>query len=101
VVKGILKQIASDHDKVRRIPVPEVFFIDFGESSLDFRLLAWVHVDYKLTTESDLRLALNQSLKEAGIEIPFPQTDLHVRSDHTKAKPAEAKPKPGKATPES
>lgn len=87
-VKAILKKIAAEHDKVRRIPMPEVFFIDFGDSSLDFRLLAWVHVDYKLTTESDLRLALNRELKDAGIEIPFPQTDLHVRSDDTKVQAA-------------
>jgi len=102
LVKDILKKIAQDHDKVRRIPMPEVFFIDFGDSSLDFRLLAWVHVDYKLTTESEIRFELNKRLKEAGVEIPFPQTDLHVRSDDTKATDTKAAAKkPAIKKPES
>jgi len=64
---------------------PRAFFIGFGDSSLDFRLLAWVDIEDKLDTESDLNVSINARLKEAGIEIPFPQRDLHIRSDATKS----------------
>lgn len=82
-VKDILLDIASKQEKVSKTPSPAVYFDDFGDSSLNFRLLAWVHIDYKLKTESDIRFELDSYLKEASIEIPFPQTDVHVRSNDT------------------
>jgi len=84
LVVSILEGIAAEHSKVRKQPAPKAYFIGFGDSSLDFRLLAWANLDYRLETESELNVELNRKLKEAGIEIPFPQTDLHVRSDDTK-----------------
>jgi small-conductance mechanosensitive channel len=85
VVLEILKNVAEEHEKVRKDPAPSAFFIGFGESSLDFRLLAWTNVDGRLLVESELNVTINSKLKEAGIEIPFPQRDLHIRSDDTKA----------------
>jgi len=84
VVLEILKGVAEGHDKVRKKPGPSAFFIGFGDSSLDFRLLAWTDIDSRLTVESELNVSINNKLDEAGIEIPFPQRDLHVRSDDTK-----------------
>lgn len=89
IVMDIIEEIAKEHPKVKKNPAPTVLFSDFGNSSLDFRLLAWVNVDYKLGVESDIRFELNKRLAEAGIEIPFPQTDLHLRSDFTKGAPDE------------
>jgi small-conductance mechanosensitive channel len=61
-------------------PAPEVFFIDFGASSLNFRLRVWVAEPRLLPwAESALRFAVWEALDEAGIEIPFPQRDLHLR----------------------
>jgi small-conductance mechanosensitive channel len=54
--------------------------VGFGDSSLDFRLLAWVGVESFLELGSRLNLAVHDGLKRAGIEIPFPQRDLHLRS---------------------
>ena len=51
----------------------------FGDSSLDFQLRAWTRGDY-VTVSSDLLVAVNNALTDAGIEIPFPQRDLHLRS---------------------
>lgn len=97
-VLKLMEEVATEHPDVRKIPAPYALFIDFGDSSLNFRLLAWVHLDIRLTVESKLKVIINTKLKEAGIEIPFPQRDLHIRSDATKpgsaAKPA-VKPKPG------
>jgi potassium efflux system protein len=86
-VVDILNDVASEHKEVRKYPEPKTYFLGFGDSSLDFRLLAWVDVDKRLTIESQLNVAINAKLKEANIEIPFPQRDLHIRSDNTKPKP--------------
>jgi small-conductance mechanosensitive channel len=83
-VLGILKEAAGEHELVRTMPAPSAYFIGFGDSSLDFRMLAWTDIDHRLTVESELNVAINTKLAEAGIEIPFPQRDLHIRSDATK-----------------
>lgn len=53
----------------------------FGDSSLDFRLRAWVS-DFErgMWTRSDLAVVVQRTLKDANIEVPFPQRDLHMRS---------------------
>jgi potassium efflux system protein len=62
-------------------PAPSVFFIGFGESSLDFEVRAFVgQLSSRLPTLHELHVAINHALQEAGIEIPFPQRDLHLRS---------------------
>ena len=52
----------------------------FGDSSLDFRVLFWTHFDNGLGTKSRVGVAIDEAFKKEGIEIPFPQRDLHVRS---------------------
>lgn len=84
VVLEIIKSVAMEHKVVRQDPQPSPYFLGFGDSSLDFRLLAWVDIDNRLSVESEIYTAINDKLAEAGIEIPFPQRDLHIRSDDTK-----------------
>jgi potassium efflux system protein len=58
-----------------------VLFRGFGDSSLNFELRFFIrNVDQRLATQSDLNFAIEKGLREAGIEIPFPQRDLHLRS---------------------
>jgi small-conductance mechanosensitive channel len=83
-VLDLMQEAAMENKQVKKYPAPTTYFIGFGDSSLDFRLLAWAHIDNRLTVESELNVAVNTKLKEAGIEIPFPQRDLHIRSDATK-----------------
>jgi len=53
----------------------------FGESSLDFQLRTWIHrVDEVAKFRSELAIAVNTALNEAGISVPFPQRDVHVVS---------------------
>jgi small-conductance mechanosensitive channel len=62
-------------------PPPEVRFEGFGESSLDFALLVWIaEPQADLRISSDVRFAIDAAFRRAGIEIPFPQRDVHVRS---------------------
>ena len=48
-----------EHEKVRKNPSPSPFFLGFGDSSLDFRLLAWTNIDSRLTVESELNVSIN------------------------------------------
>jgi small-conductance mechanosensitive channel len=57
------------------------FFLGFGESALKFELRFWsAQQDTWFQLQSDVTVAVAKALREAGIEIPFPQRDLHVRS---------------------
>jgi len=80
-VIDLLKEVANKHDEVVDDPKPNVLFRAFGESSLDFEMRFWTRShDRWVGISSDIAVAANAALKEAGIEIPFPQRDLHVRS---------------------
>ncbi|MBA3608774.1 MAG: mechanosensitive ion channel [Chthoniobacterales bacterium] len=63
-------------------PAPSVFFVEFGDSSLNFELVAWSdEMSHRPARyRSDLNFAIHRKLLEAGIEIPFPQRDLNIRS---------------------
>jgi potassium efflux system protein len=61
-------------------PAPSAYFVRFGESSLDFEIRAHVDgIDKRLRTQHEINVAVERALSAAGIEIPFPQRDLHVR----------------------
>ena len=83
-VIGIMEEVANEHPHADKNPAPRAYFIGFGDSSLDFRVLVWTDIEHRWMVESDLNVSINRKLKEAGIEIPFPQRDLHIRSDATK-----------------
>jgi len=57
-----------------------VWFTGFGASSLDFSVRVWTHCDDHPAVRSALGLSIHAALAQAGIEIPFPQQDLHLRS---------------------
>jgi small-conductance mechanosensitive channel len=78
-VLGILKKLAADNAKVFKTPAPLALFRGFGESSLDFELRIFMDPLDVLEVPSAVTVAINDALKEAGIEIPFPQRDLHLR----------------------
>ena len=78
----ILLQVAHHHPQVLKEPAPIAFFIGFGESSLDFELKFWLDdplIGKRVTSE--LGCKIWQAFADNDIEIPYPQRDLHVRSD--------------------
>jgi small-conductance mechanosensitive channel len=84
-VRAILLDCAQKNASVMNSPPAFVVWQDFGDSSLDFELRAYIwNYDNALQARSDLRFAIFKALKDAGVEIPFPQRDLHIRSDSTK-----------------
>jgi len=80
-VLELLTACAVEHPRVLKDPPPSPLFVAFGESSLNFELRAWVaKTDYRFQVKSDLLSSIDNKFREAGIEIPFPQRDLHLRS---------------------
>ena len=80
VVAGILTEVAVAHPDVLEHPEPECLFLGFGDSSLDFQLRAWAATEKSFQVQSDLRFAIRKALTDAGIEIPFPQRDLPIKT---------------------
>jgi small-conductance mechanosensitive channel len=81
IVLKILLDAANKHESVLTDPQPAAYFKGFGESSLDFELQFWVMQDSNwVRVRSDIAMTVMKRLEEAGIEIPFPQRDLHLRS---------------------
>jgi potassium-dependent mechanosensitive channel len=80
-VLDILRECGPAHESVLDDPAPVALFIGFGDSSLDFELRVWVReIRMRLEVRSVVLTEVERRLTEAGIEIPFPQRDLHVRS---------------------
>ncbi|MFN8576780.1 MAG: mechanosensitive ion channel [Candidatus Sericytochromatia bacterium] len=82
LVEKILLEIANQEEFVIKDPNPLVYFTDFGDSSLNFELLVWViePIRHRLI-KSKLNFAIFNALKDNNIEIPFPQRDIHIKSD--------------------
>lgn len=80
-IEEILLRAANSCDRVLSRPEPLVLFKDFGESSIDFELRVWIDEAWDHPrVRSMLLFDIWYALAEAGVEIPFPQRDLHVRS---------------------
>ncbi len=81
-MQRVLLKAARENPHVLQQPEPCVYFVGFGDSSLDFELGVWtaemVHAPRRF--RSHLFFAVERELRNAGIEIPFPQRDLHLRS---------------------
>jgi len=79
-VLDLLAKVADSHDKVLKVPKPLCLFDSFGDFSMNFRLLFWVPLDSGLSIQSEVTMNLYKAIKEAGMEIPYPQHDLHIKS---------------------
>ncbi len=80
-VIAVLDEVAIENTDVLDNPAPRVRFRRFGDSSLDFELLGWIAkpVD-RGRVKHELHCAVYKAFNSEGIEIPFPQTDLHVKT---------------------
>src|SRR5205809_44264 len=91
-VREALLAAASENANTLKDPAPSVFLEKFGENSIDFELVVWSsEMSYRPRRyRSDLNFAMEQKLREAGIEIAFPQRDLHIRSGVLKVQNVDA-----------
>jgi potassium-dependent mechanosensitive channel len=80
-VVDILKRIARSHVHVLDDPSPEVSLEGFADSSLSFVLRCFLpNLENRGTVIHELHMAIDREFRAAGIEIAFPQQDVHVRS---------------------
>tara|TARA_R110002012_G_scaffold281264_1_gene470278 strand:- start:1438 stop:2367 length:930 start_codon:yes stop_codon:yes gene_type:complete len=79
LVKKLLLQAASEQEDVIDVPEPTVFFMNFGDSSLDFKLVFTIDDSFQANNpKSDIRFKIDQLFREHNVTIPFPQRDVHV-----------------------
>ncbi len=79
LVKKLLLQAAIAHPKVFSHPEPVVFFENFGDSSLDFKLVFTLNDSFQAQVpKSELRFKIDELFRENNISIPFPQRDIHI-----------------------
>lgn len=79
-VMAVLEQVAAECETFLKYPAPSVHFEEFGASSLDFSIRGFIaDVNTILSTKTALRLAIAEAFEQAGIEIPYPQQDVHLR----------------------
>jgi small-conductance mechanosensitive channel len=77
----LLVEVAESNPGVLRQRPPTAYFLGFGDSALNFELRFWsAHQDTWFQLQSEVVTAIAKTLQRAGIEVPFPQQDLHVRS---------------------
>ena len=81
-VEEALLEAAGRAPSVLKEPPPAVWFRQFGESSLDFDLLCWTATKLNRpgAFRSELNFLVHDALKLHGLEVPFPQRDVHIRS---------------------
>jgi small-conductance mechanosensitive channel len=89
-VRAALIAAGQSNPHVLRDPAPSVFLTQFGENAMDFELVVWSsEMSHRPSRfKSDLNFAIEEKFREAGIEIPFPQRDLHIRSGAFKTESA-------------
>ncbi|MBZ2168061.1 mechanosensitive ion channel domain-containing protein [Marinobacter sp. F4216] len=89
-VQDLLQQVAVENERVVDDPAPAVFCVELGESSIDFEIRAFVRDILDLMPLShELHSAITRILRANDIEIPFPQRDIHIRSEFAPRGPAE------------
>jgi potassium-dependent mechanosensitive channel len=81
LVTELLRQAATTNESVLTDPPPTVYFKEFGDSALNFELHFWVMQESNTSrVKSEVALGVMELLKQADIEIPFPQRDLRLRA---------------------
>jgi small-conductance mechanosensitive channel len=81
-VRDTLLAVAGENPHTLKEPGPSVFLENFGENAIDFKLVVWSSEMSARPSRyrSDINFAIAEKFREAGIEMPFPQRDLHIRS---------------------
>ncbi|WP_435263989.1 mechanosensitive ion channel family protein [Tenacibaculum sp. nBUS_03] len=79
LVKKLLLQAANEHPNILANPEPLVLFTDFGDNSLDFKLVFTLNDSFMASIpQSDVRFKIDKLFREHNISIPFPQRDVHI-----------------------
>ena len=81
LVRQVLTEVAKNHNAVSSNPAPEVFFSNFGSSSLDFKLFFFSNNLFRIErVKSELRFEIDKAFRKNGITIAFPQMDIWFKN---------------------
>ncbi len=82
LMRRIILSVAEDNTNILPAPTPNIRFLGFGESSLDFHVLVWTQtmIHSPLDLSSALYYEILERFRKEGVQIPFPQRDLHLHS---------------------
>lgn len=96
LVQALLMDAVKKQQGIAPAPAPSVFFEQFGDNSLNFRIYFWIDIrkENSLHIGSEIRLRINRRLREEGIGIAYPQRDIHFHS----AKPIQVELRQSPAT---
>nr|WP_321353545.1 mechanosensitive ion channel domain-containing protein [uncultured Draconibacterium sp.] len=87
MVTQILLDCAAKNKNVSLSPQPFVRFNNFGDSALEFQVFFWVRESFWVeNTKSEIRYAIDDEFRKHGVQIPFPQRDIHIKSTVEQAK---------------
>lgn len=89
-VRDLLLHVAGTHPRVLKKPQPNVLFVDFGDSSLEMEMRIWINDPEEgiESVRSAVRFDIWKAFKENGVQIPYPQRDIHIKG------PSETPPTP-------
>ncbi len=95
--KKLLEELMGEDKRILPYPSPIVLFQQFSSSSIDIKLFFWTKpFNDPANIKSDLIAAIDHTFKENGIEIPYPQQDLHIRTVSEKSDSISGLPDPKK-----
>jgi small-conductance mechanosensitive channel len=81
-VREILTKVAGEDKLILKNPPPEAYFLEFGESSLNFQLVSWIEDFHEKARIADrLNTRISEEFKKAGVEIPFPTRTLYIKKE--------------------
>jgi small-conductance mechanosensitive channel len=99
-VIDLLVGVAKANPRVIADPEPQAYFVNFGDSALDFKLRVWIESYHQgFSIQSELAVAVQEALDQAGIGVPFPQRDVHIIEASGQANAAKTKPETSAAPP--
>lgn len=86
LVRDLLLKLVEGHPRILKDPAPKALIMGFGDSSIDFEIRCWIFdpQEGEANLRSDIYYRLWDLFKENGVEIPFPQRDIHIKSDEAK-----------------
>ncbi|MBE0557499.1 MAG: mechanosensitive ion channel [Proteobacteria bacterium] len=84
-IRKLLLQVADENSGILKQPPPDVLFSEYADSALIFNLRVWTsdYIDRPGVLKSQLYYAIYEKFKEHGVEIPFPQRDIHIKEEST------------------
>ncbi len=80
-IMQLLIEVAASHENTFKDPPPKVFFMAFGENSLEFSLRFWSRFEVSFGTRSEISVLVDKALREAGLAAPVPHRVIHIQSD--------------------